>query len=65
MDTERDFTEDVAARSGDTNPDDQNLSALGDPAHAFDQTNGIVDGLEGREDDQEDDVDGPALPPRL
>lgn len=34
---------------------EQNLSALGeDASHPFDQTNGIVDGLEGNADDPEE-----------
>jgi len=45
-----------------------NLGSLGDPGHTFDQTNGLVDGLEGNTDgfaedsDQGDDGDESAVP---
>ncbi|WP_022887014.1 hypothetical protein [Glaciibacter superstes] len=42
-----------ADAAGDTTPDDKaNLGDLGDVSHPFDQTNGIVDGLEGNSDGQ-------------
>jgi hypothetical protein len=43
---------------------EDNLGSLGDVGHTFDQTNGLVDGLEGNSDgfaqdnDEGDDVDG-------
>jgi hypothetical protein len=43
---------------------EDNLGSLGDPGHTFDQTNGLVDGLEGNTDgfaednDQGDGIDG-------
>ena len=37
-----------------------NLGDLGDPAHPFDQTNGIVEGLEGDSDEADGDEPTPA-----
>ncbi|GAB3616195.1 hypothetical protein GCM10027416_07520 [Okibacterium endophyticum] len=54
MNTERDINDEVAQ----PRDDERNLSSLGDPAHPFDQTNGIVEGLEGNADDPENQDDG-------
>ncbi|RNE62520.1 hypothetical protein EEJ31_07830 [Cryobacterium tepidiphilum] len=45
-------------------PDEQNLGSLGDAGHTFDQTNGLVDGLQGNsngfaeDNDEGDGTDG-------
>ena len=52
-----------AVAASDTGPgSDQgdNLGSLGDPAHPFDQTNGIVEGLEGDSDEADGDEATPA-----
>lgn len=47
--TNESFNEEADA-AGDTTPANKNLGDLGDVSHPFDQTNGIVDGLEGDTD---------------
>ena len=43
--------EDVSGGAGQAaEPDEQNLGSLGDAGHTFDQTNGLVDGLQGNSD---------------
>jgi len=64
--------EDVSGSKGQAAAsDEQNLGSLGDPGHTFDQTNGLVDGLQGNsngfaEDNDEgggtDDGDASAVP---
>jgi hypothetical protein len=67
MNAERDTDDEFAdaASSGEaTTDDDRNLGALGDPAHPFDQTNDIVDGLGDDEGDvEEPGEDDDAVPP--
>jgi hypothetical protein len=60
-----------AESTGAPKPDkDANLGDLGDAGHAFDQTNGLIDGLEGESDGEAEEGDtdagdGTIVPPVL
>jgi hypothetical protein len=55
LDTDDVTPEDLTPADDDKPDRGANLGDLGDPGHMFDQTNGLVDGLEGNTDGSADD----------
>ncbi|WP_227497262.1 hypothetical protein [Planctomonas psychrotolerans] len=56
----RTVSDDVNTSSSAGSDHGDNIGSLGDPAHPFDQTNGIVEGLEGDSDEADGDDPTPA-----